>query len=106
MKRNLRIDEKTALIYLKELTNWAKYKAQERQPPWALYRYMQLSECSDAIIDSFKSTKNYNLPLIKKEHLPQLAQYEKRHLRLVGGKEFSRDKLPLHQEKNQVGLPM
>ncbi len=106
MKRNSRIDDKTALIYLKELTNWAKYKAQEGQPPWALYRCMQLSECSDAIIDSFKSTKKYNLPLIKKEHLPLLPQRQKQHLRLVGGKEFFQDKFPLHQEKPLVNLPM
>lgn len=102
---NNRIADKTAKIYLEFLSNWSKEKAQEGQPPWALFRYYQLSETADIIIESMNSTKNYNCPPLKEEDLQKSEQCQGTSLRLVGGKNHQ-DNAQRHQDMIPVTLPM
>lgn len=104
MKDN-RISDQTAKIYLTALSNWSKKKAQEGQPPWALFRYYQLSETTDIIIKSMNSIKRSNCPILKKENLQQSVQHQETSLRLVGGKDYQ-DNAQHHQDTIPVNLPM
>jgi hypothetical protein len=103
-----KIDDKTADLYLAQLLNWTKYKIQEMtQPPWAQYRYMQLSEVASVILESKKHTKIYNCPPLKgTDHLQVLGRQKGKHLRLVDDKGVSQDKLQPPQSVISVNLPM
>lgn len=102
---NNRISDRTAKIYLKALSNWSKEKAQEGQPPWALFRYYQLSETTDIIINSMNSTKRSNCPPLKKDDLHKSEQRQGTSLRLVGGKD-RQGSVQHHQDVIPVNLPM
>ena len=101
-----KIDDKTAKVFLKELSNWAKYKCQGIEPPWAFYRYMQLAEVTDLIVDGMNSTIKSNCVTSKKDNLPQLAKRQEKHLRLVVDNDVYQDNSQLHQDIIAVTLPM
>ena len=101
-----KIDDKTAKVFLSALFEWAKQKAQEVQPPWAFYRYMQLSDVAEIILDGMNSTIKSNCVTSKKDNLPRLAKNQGKHLRLVENNEFSQDTFQPHQDRISVNLPM
>ena len=100
-----RISDQTAKIYLKSLSKWSKEKAQEGQPPWALFRYYQLSETTDIIIKGMNSTKRYNCSPLKKDDSQQLAVRLETSLRLVDSKNHP-DNAQHHQDEILVNMPM
>ncbi len=102
---NNQIDDRTAKIYLSKLSSWAKYKAQEVNPPWALYRYWQLSEVTDIIIQSIDSTKKYNISHTKKGDLQKSEKHRGTYMKLVD-KDFSQDNFLHHLDKKEIILPM
>ncbi len=102
-----KIDDQTAKLYMCELSNWAKYKCQGlEEPPWTFYRYMQLAEATDSIIEGMSSIKIYDLPNLKKEDLPQQDESQEKHLRLVGGKCGDPSNSRPHPDIISVNLPM
>ena len=101
-----KIDDKTAKVFLSALFEWAKQKAQEVQPPWAFYRYMQLSDVAEIIITSMEQVKLYNCPVIRKDNLQQLDKHQEKHLQLVVNNESSQDNVLLRQDTIRVNMPM
>jgi hypothetical protein len=100
------IDDKTAKKYLLALFEWSKKKAQEVQPPWAFYRYMQLSDVTETIITSMEQVKLYNCPPIKRDNSLQLDKHQEKHLQLVVNNEPSQDNVLLRRDTIRVNMPM
>lgn len=101
-----KIDDKTAKVFLSALFEWAKQKAQEVQPPWAFYRYMQLSDVAEIILDGMNYTTKSNCVTSKKDNLLQSVKNRGKHLQLVGNTELSQDISQPHQDIIRVNLPM
>jgi len=84
---------------LEEVRDWARAKiASGEEPPWAWFQYMKLIETLDAILGGQAS-------ITTMENLPQSAQHQDAHLRLVDSS-YRPDTVQSHPDTVSIPMPM